>query len=261
MESHKKHVPVATNQIRIHRICQIYPQFGANPPKVREIALVVLQIRRAWPSQKDGFRLEDSCCKSILKATDTSKETSSKKNPRTPININRPCQNLPVWLCMALFSMSFHMFPLWNVLSSGPGIVTPKEQPSAALQGLPLRVLGHLQWHPLWNATRLRCFFHGFSMGFPWFSMVLPWFCHGFPWFSMVFWMFFLRTLVTLGGCLLDGFLDGFFEDQRGYLTGSPQRGWYVHMFKPSWRHLIKTILETQDYLQEDHCLWICFSV
>ena len=65
MESHKKHVPVATNQIRIHRICQIYPQFGANPPKVREIGLVVLQIRRAWPSQKDGFRLEDSCCKSI----------------------------------------------------------------------------------------------------------------------------------------------------------------------------------------------------
>ena len=190
MESHKKHVPVATNQIRIHRICQIYPQFGANPPKVREIGLVVLQIRRAWPSQKDGFRLEDSCCKSILKATDTSKETSSKKNPRTPININRPCQNLPVWLCMALFSMSFHMFPLWNVLSSGPGIVTPKEQPSAALQGLPLRVLGHLQWHPLWNATRLRCFFHGFSMGFPWFSMVLPW-------FSMVF----------------HGFLDVFFED------------------------------------------------
>ena len=60
--------------------------------------------------------------------------------------------------------------------------------------------------------------FHGFSMVFHGFAMVF----HGFPWF---FGMFFLRTLVTLGGCLLDGFLDGFFEDQRGYLTGSPQRG------------------------------------
>ena len=136
------------------------------------------------------------------KATDTSKETSSKKNPRTPINMTTLPES--AWLCMALFSMSFHMFPLWNVAIFRAWHRHPQR---AAVGGAARTSTSRPRSPPVtpvMKCYKTQVFFPWVFHGFPWFSMVFhgfPWFCHGFAMVFHGFAMVFLRTLVTLGGC------------------------------------------------------------